>query len=68
MSDLGNMQATVTLPVRQWNLVIDVLGKSDWHTVNPLIAAIVRQMQHSVAQEAPPQPGHLRAVDGQPAA
>jgi hypothetical protein len=63
--EIGNMQATVTLPVRQWNQIIDVLGKSDWHTVNPLIAAIVRQMQQSVTQET--MPTRLRSVEDQPA-
>ena len=47
---------TVTLPLGQWNRVIDVLGNGPWHTVNGLIVELIRQMQEG-ASMAPAAPG-----------
>lgn len=42
---------TITLPRGAWHLVISLLGKASWETVNPLILAIRQQLQNG---HAPP--------------
>lgn len=46
--DIIALPAMVTMPIAQWNQVLEVLGKHPWVEVNPLIVNIHRQMQDAV--------------------
>jgi hypothetical protein len=58
----ATLPAMVTLPLAQWEKVLELLGSHPWRDVNPLIVGIHRQIQHAMNAQGAPSSGEYEAA------
>lgn len=55
--DVSGLLATLTMPIAQWNRVMEILSREPWREINPLLMDLHRQLEHVVrAHMHPPAP------------